>query len=58
VGRLIPAGTGLAHHQERRRRRQRPAMESPFMAPGSGDGIGEPGIPGSSEIGANAEQDA
>jgi DNA-directed RNA polymerase subunit beta' len=58
VGRLIPAGTGLAHHQERRRRRQRPAMESPFMAPGSGGGIGEPGLPGSSEVGADAEQDA
>ncbi|WP_075109902.1 DNA-directed RNA polymerase subunit beta' [Halofilum ochraceum] len=58
VGRLIPAGTGLAHHEERRRRRQRPTVESPFMAPGSGDGIGEPGLPGSTEVGANAEQDA
>ncbi|MEX2576148.1 MAG: DNA-directed RNA polymerase subunit beta', partial [Halofilum sp. (in: g-proteobacteria)] len=31
VGRLIPAGSGLAHHQERRRKRQRPQVETPFM---------------------------
>ena len=27
VGRLIPAGTGLAHHQERRRQRQGISIE-------------------------------
>jgi len=31
VGRLIPAGTGLAHHMERRRKRQRSDVEAPFM---------------------------
>jgi DNA-directed RNA polymerase subunit beta' len=28
VGRLIPAGTGLAHHQERHRRKQRESVEA------------------------------
>ena len=28
VGRLIPAGTGLAHHQERRRARQESQEEA------------------------------
>jgi len=42
VGRLIPAGTGLAHHQERRRQRQGLGMEalpetSPAEAPSEGD---------------------
>jgi DNA-directed RNA polymerase subunit beta' len=31
VGRLIPAGSGLAHHQERRRKRQQTEVETPFM---------------------------
>jgi len=31
VGRLIPAGTGLAHHEERRRRRHGRDSETPFM---------------------------
>jgi len=37
VGRLIPAGTGLAHHQERRRRREPLTMETPFMEPAASD---------------------
>jgi DNA-directed RNA polymerase subunit beta' len=42
VGRLIPAGTGLAHHQERRRQRQGITLEdiqesSPVEAPSEDD---------------------
>ena len=55
VGRLIPAGTGLAHHQERRRRRQGPVVESPFMPSA---GVDAPGVSDSSEIGADEEQQA
>jgi DNA-directed RNA polymerase subunit beta' len=56
VGRLIPAGTGLAHHQERRRRRQRPEVESPFMEPPAGAGIAAPGtVSDTAEVGANED---
>jgi DNA-directed RNA polymerase subunit beta' len=52
VGRLIPAGTGLAHHQERRRRREPLTMETPFMDPTASEG-------GSTEEEtASSEQDA
>jgi DNA-directed RNA polymerase subunit beta' len=38
VGRLIPAGTGLAHHLERRRRRAGGLPEvAPVLAPATAD---------------------
>jgi DNA-directed RNA polymerase subunit beta' len=35
VGRLIPAGTGLAYHEERRRKRAGLALEMPVMPEGA-----------------------
>jgi len=60
VGRLIPAGTGLAHHQERRRRRQRPEVETPFMPiTPTRAGAGAEDFAGDAEENvANQEQDA
>ena len=52
VGRLIPAGSGLAHHQERRRRRQPLEVETPFMEPTAGSGEE------AAEETASSEQDA
>ncbi len=41
VGRLIPAGTGLAYHAERQRRRQKPTFSDPVVAVSGGDVVEE-----------------
>ena len=59
VGRLIPAGTGLAHHEERRRRRA-PGADAPFM-PLPADSAGNAGdadADAEAPAAENQEQDA
>ena len=51
VGRLIPAGTGLAYHRERRRKRQR---EMPSFS-GFGD-MGDMGVTETSDVGSAADE--
>ncbi|MDZ7749975.1 MAG: DNA-directed RNA polymerase subunit beta' [Halofilum sp. (in: g-proteobacteria)] len=57
VGRLIPAGTGLAHHMERRRKRQRPDVEAPFMPMPTAGAVAGPSASETAEAMANVGAD-